>query len=492
MSSKKIFHSLRLSMLSRDRAARAPEKARRQLVFSHGQAALDSMTDAEKLAAYEAFLARELSDMPEHSTDWFMGADYATAMEDGLTLWYPPFAPEKLARLEASLTLRSPMGTDAILASVFQTEPAREVAHMAALGEHGWPFPPRASWDWCRARLAACFPQHLIGKPKGENDHFRDVYGLADGIYVSLQFQAQELTAFTILDPELVRESHLRALTAKLQEASAGQEEEWQIQEWKDERASAEAVDLRSLESLMIYLDELPEAEDIEVCHPASAFPQVAEAMALHAQEEEELGWQERLPPEQQKTVQDMLANAPPDVTHNIRARWEKITSIEDFMAMHQKFTKRHAQAQQARQAKVALVPLLDEASLREVVHDLVKRQFGKPPKRQLADSVSLAKFFHAKVADLQMLRRKLHEKLGVKFNPCHWEGVDTLAELVARVQSLLQHPDDAPYEEVTEEDILLLMKDDMDEMSQSLEAASQEAWKAFEAQLATTVLPAR
>lgn len=319
MLSRATFSTLRLSMLSPDRAARAPEKARRLLVFGYGTERLDKMTDEAKREAYERALADELRDVPEDCAEYHLDQQFHVAEEDGLSLYYPESSPDTLARLEARLTTAPASGVVGLMAAAMSpSDVDRETAHMAALGNYGWPFAPRASWTQCLSLLESTLPQRLItAEWQAEDGHLRrNVWGLADGLYINLHFCAQQLTDISIQDLACVQDGLLMA----------------------------EDLDLASLESIMTYVHDLPDAKDVEFCHPqfesfktaASGAQNPAPAAAPAAAPADECAWLQKLTPEESKTFRTLFATTDFNLIQQVSAAMYTATSLADFIAMRE------------------------------------------------------------------------------------------------------------------------------------------------------------
>lgn len=318
MLSRTTFSTLRLSMLSPDRAALAPERARRLMVLGYGTGRLEKMSDEAKREAYEMVLADELRDVPEDCAEYDLDQQFHVAEEDGLSLYYPESSPDTLARLEAHLTTAPPSGVVGLMAAAMSPADAdRETAHMAALGNYGWPFAPRASWTQCISLLESALPQRLISKEWLAEDGQlrRNVWGLADGLYINLHFCAQQLTDVSIRDLACVQEGLLMA----------------------------EDLDLASLESIMTYVHDLPDVKDVEFCHPkfeafktAASGAQEAAPAAAASPADEGPAWLQKLTPEESRTFRTLFATTDFNLIQQVSAAMYTATSLADFTAMRE------------------------------------------------------------------------------------------------------------------------------------------------------------
>lgn len=500
MISKKTFHSLRLSMLSRDRAERAPEKARRAMVFSLGTRNLDRMTDEEKQAHYAPRLAKALSDFPEDPGDVGGPGHYRLAQEDGLMLWHPTASPGKLAKLDARLTLDPPAknSTEGILANVQCWEPAREVAHMTALMDHGWPFPPRASWEECRPRLAALFPQHLvtIESPDEDGRPCRHIHALAGELYAHLQFHHQQLTAVTLLDPKLIRAHQLPI--------EGGGEAEFEEDDDEDAQEEAQcfaALDPSSLESILTALDKLPPPDRVESCHPGFA------AFQKTAPVDDRPAFRKRLSRGEDRGFDKWLAESDQITQETYRTHGHQVATLAEFSLLciarkneaaqqHRVERQRLREARKAAVAAAAPAPsaepvaaptALGEARVIKAVCKAVNDQLSHPPEHSLNTLHRLREDLGFTPEDLHLLRHELSLKLRIKLRTPHWEGVHTVADLVARIIEISGRPDPEPREQVPTE----VMDEIFRRTSASIDTAYADAWQAFESQLATTKVPA-
>lgn len=466
-------------MLSQDRAALAPEKARRGMIFTYGTKKLGKMNAKEQEEAYQAFLKLYLSDEIQEAGNWYLECSFRSSTEDGLSLSYLP-NEDKLVRLESHIMVEPPEGLMGTLANVLnQSSIERETAHMRALTEFGWPLLPRSNWEECRARFPDMFAEWIIGQESSEGSRtFRRVLGLANGLYYELNFFNQELVQVDITDPELVRECALSQYRQSREE---------------QEISRASSACLGTLRGVMAYLyDNIgAEEESFTLSDKQAGAPALDSEAADMEGEPGEPEWLRTLSTGQQEQFQSLMMNTDMEVLGQLMPKLAEFSSLEHFIQEKDALLgtsenqKRIADERRSLARQLGGRDAAGRSSARRVkkiVRETVMAQLNLHFGTKLSGNEALIEDLQATDDDLHLIRAGLNGALNINFRTPHWDDVRTVEELEAKALHLCEHPDMDPREDVP---LSALRKMSVQPMMDSFENAALGIKENFERQCA-------
>jgi hypothetical protein len=427
-------------MLSRDRAERAPEKARKALAFSYGTKQWAKMSAADQEEAYHLFLQDALNDEPKDTGEWFMNVDFPVSDEEGLVLLFHP-EDKRLTRLVSQIHTKELGGVIGVVSEAMGRDKNREIAHMAALSEYGFPFGPESDWADCCSRVPQVFEEWVIGKARHvDATTYRTVFGLAGGLYYQLCFEDEKLQQVTITDPELVHQ----VVTSQPSEEDDD----------SDSRSSVPRP--RNLVEIADFFHDTPGDVESSRLEPGAELIRVESDAEQKSDAEEALS---QLSEEDQREINMMMMNTDIELFDELVALMPTFKTAQDFRDARSRLLTNPEKQQEIAAGRAELAKLvsgldpakksaLPEAKVRRALRDGLSMVLELPAPRWFSDE-ELVQDLLPSSDDLHLVRSKVNAALNINFRMQHWEGVRSIADLKGRIHELAMSSDSSQREDV-------------------------------------------